>query len=151
MTTANQVADFFLFFAKEHGDFISQLKLQKLVYYADAWHMVNNEGSPLVQENFEAWVHGPVVRDLYRRFREYKWNPILGDFQKPEIAEEVESHLIDIYEAFAKFNGFELEQMTHDELPWTEARGSCAPDDSCENIINKNTMFNFYLKVAEES
>ncbi len=46
MISANQVDDFFLAFAKEHGDYISQLKLQKMVYYADAWFLVNN-GSPV--------------------------------------------------------------------------------------------------------
>lgn len=150
MISANQVADFFLAFAKEHGDYISQLKLQKMVYYADAWFLVNN-GSPLIDEDFEAWVHGPVVRSLYHRFKEYRWNPILEAVEFPELTREQEEHLTEIYDVFGKFSGFELEKMTHDEQPWIEARGACEQDEACENIISKETMRDFYTRVAEEA
>ncbi|MBB1341443.1 SocA family protein [Pseudoalteromonas sp. SR45-6] len=149
MISANQVADFFLAFAKEHGDYISQLKLQKMVYYADAWFLVNN-GKALINEDFEAWVHGPVVRSLYHRFKEYRSNPILEDVNFPELDGTHTEHLIDIYDVFGKFSGYQLEQMTHDEQPWIEARGSCAPDEACENIIDKETTLKFYTKVADE-
>lgn len=149
MISANQVADFFLAFAKEHGDYISQLKLQKMVYYADAWFLVNNK-VPLIEEDFEAWVHGPVVRSLYHRFKEYRWNPILEDVDFPDIDSELEEHLVDIYDVFGTFSGYELEQMTHDEQPWIEARGTCEPDEACETTISKDTMREFYTKVAEE-
>ncbi|MDO6708798.1 Panacea domain-containing protein [Photobacterium sp. 1_MG-2023] len=148
MITANQVADFFLAFAKEHGDFISQLKLQKMVYYADAWFLVNND-TALIEDNFEAWVHGPVVRSLYNRFKGYRWNPILDDVNSPELDANVIEHLTEIYSVFGGYSGFELEQMTHNEEPWLEARGECAPDEACENIINKETMRTFYTSVAE--
>lgn len=150
MISANQVADFFLAFAKEHGDYISQLKLQKMVYYADAWFLVNN-GSPLVSEEFEAWVHGPVVRTLYHRFKEYRWNPILEDVAFPDLDELQAEHLAEIYDEFGKYSGYELEQMTHDEQPWIEARGNCEPDEACENLINKDTMLKFYTEIAEKA
>ncbi|MEI4959193.1 MULTISPECIES: Panacea domain-containing protein [Aeromonas] len=149
MISAHKVADFFLAFAREHGDFISQLKLQKMVYYADAWFLVNNN-EPLIEEDFEAWIHGPVVRSLYQRFKEYRWNPILEDIELPELTSEQKEHLTEIYQVFGKFSGYELEQMTHNEYPWIEARGNCAPDEACEKIIKKNIMLDFYNKVAEE-
>lgn len=150
MITAHQVADFFLAFAKEHGDYLSQLKLQKMVYYADAWFLVNH-GEALIEDNFEAWVHGPVVRSLYTRFKDYRWNPILLEVSAPELASKYKEHLEEIYAVFGRFSGFELEQMTHNELPWTEARGSIAADEACENVINKETMRKFYTEMAEES
>ena len=149
MISANRVADFFLAFAKEHGDYISQLKLQKMVYYADAWFLVNF-GSPLINEDFEAWVHGPVVRALYQRFKEYRWNPILEDVDFPELTDQHKGHLTEIYDVFGKFSGYELEQMTHAEQPWIEARGNCEPDEACENLISKVTMRDYYTKLAEE-
>lgn len=150
MISANQVADFFLAFAKEHGDYISQLKLQKMVYYADAWFLVNNHEA-LINEEFEAWIHGPVVRSLYHRFKEYRWNPILEEVNFPELEDAQKEHLTEIYDVFGKFSGYELEQMTHDERPWIEARGFCSPDEPCENIISKETMLKFYTEVAEEA
>lgn len=150
MISAHQVADFFISFSREHGDYISNLKLQKMVYYADAWFLVNN-GTPLIEEDFEAWIHGPVVRSLYHRFKEYRWNPILAEVDSPQLSDEQTEHLTEIYDIFGKFSGYELEQMTHDELPWVEARGTCAPDEACENIINKEIMRDFYTKIAQEA
>ena len=76
ISTANNIADYLLFFAHEHGDQITPLKLQKLVFYADAWYMALNNDRELIPNQFEAWVHGPVVRELYNRFSDYKWRAI---------------------------------------------------------------------------
>jgi uncharacterized phage-associated protein len=46
----------------------TQLKLQKLVYYSEAWHLAYFE-RPLIPEDFEAWVHGPVVRSLWDHYK----------------------------------------------------------------------------------
>jgi len=148
MISPNAVADFFLSVAKEHGDFLSHLKLQKIVYYADAWYLVNNE-EPLINEDFEAWVHGPVVRSLYNRFKEYRWKPITEDVESPQLSDKEREHLIEIYDVFGSYRAFELEQMTHDEDPWLEARGGIAPDQPCENVINKETMRSFYTSVSD--
>lgn len=150
MISANTVADFFLSFAHEHGDYITPLKLQKLVYYADAWHLVNFDEA-LVDEDFEAWIHGPVVRSLYTRFKDYRWNPILCEVTKPQLPSEIEEHLHETYEAFGGFSGFELERMTHEEKPWIDARKGYEPDDSCGVIINKQTMRDFYTASALEA
>ena len=51
------------------GEAITQLKLQKLVYYADAWFLANFD-EPLIKEDFEAWAHGPVVpAEVVAKFR----------------------------------------------------------------------------------
>lgn len=149
--SANQVADFYIKLTQEHGDYISQLKLQKIIYYADAWYMVNHHGQSLIQEDFEAWIHGPVIRSIYQRFKSYGWQPILEAVNWPDLNDEIKEHLIEVYEVFGSFSAFDLERMTHEELPWREAREGCAPDDACENFINKNTMYEFYTKVAQES
>ena len=51
---------------------MTPLKLQKMVFYADAWFMALNDGEELIADRFEAWVHEPVARDLYIRFANYK-------------------------------------------------------------------------------
>ena len=60
----NDVVDYFLGFANETGEWITNLKLQKLVYYAQAWHLAIYS-KPLFNTDFEAWVHGNVIHDLY--------------------------------------------------------------------------------------
>ena len=70
--TPNKVADWFIHFAHEVGDPITNLKLQKLVYYAQAWYLALH-GKRLFPAEFQAWVHGPVCHSLYQRFRGYAW------------------------------------------------------------------------------
>lgn len=147
-STANGVADYLLWFANEHGDLLTPLKLQKLMFYADAWHMVLNNGDDLIAEPFEAWVHGPVHRGTYHRFSNHRWNPIPFHAEKPALATNLEVFLNEIYRVFGGFSGYELEQLTHQEAPWKAARGDLAPDASCTVPIDKTFTRNFYLEMS---
>ena len=70
-----KIADYFIGLSNETGSLITNLKLQKLVYYAQAWSLaLNNE--ELFADDFQAWVHGPVLVSLYDRYRTNKRNPI---------------------------------------------------------------------------
>lgn len=146
--SANDVANYLISFAREHGDYLTPLKLQKLVFYADAWHMVT-EGEELIPDRFEAWVHGPVVRQLYSRFSGYKWNPITGDVPETSLSETVQDFLSEIYRVFGHFTGYELEQLTHQERPWIAARGALPPDAPCSNLIDKSLTRDFYTALSE--
>lgn len=144
ITNANVVADYFINLAQRSGDLITPLKLQKLVYYADAWHIVHYDNE-LIEENFEAWVHGPVVRSLYKRFEKYQWNPITEEVKLPsELALSTSKYLHELFSYFNKYTAYELEQMTHLEEPWLEARRGVPIDEACTNKINKATMKSFY-------
>ncbi|MFM6174756.1 MAG: Panacea domain-containing protein [Sphaerospermopsis kisseleviana] len=75
LLTCFEVAKYFIRLAHETGSFISNLKLQKLVYYAQAWHLALFE-QPLFNEDFEAWIHGPVVPELYHYYKKFGWRNI---------------------------------------------------------------------------
>lgn len=150
-STANGVADYLLWFANEHGDLLTPLKLQKLMFYADAWHMVLHEGEELVPGAFEAWVHGPVHRATYNRFSAYRWNPIPCETQKPQLPEKVTTFLDSVYGVFGGFSGYELEQLTHQETPWKAARGDLAPDSSCTALIDKELTRKFYTEMSNSA
>lgn len=147
-TTANDVADFLLYFAHDHGDTLTNLKLQKLAYYAQAWFLaLNNE--ELFNDEFEAWVHGPVCVTLYHRFKRARWNPITENPEKPNLDEDICNHLQEVFSVFGKYSAFDLEQMTHSEDPWIHARGHLALDEASRSIIPKESMLQFYSAVAE--
>jgi uncharacterized phage-associated protein len=76
MVSPFEVANYFIWLANETGSFLSNLKLQKLVYYAQAWHLALEE-SPLFEEDFEAWIHGPVLPTLYQKYESFSWKPII--------------------------------------------------------------------------
>ena len=141
--TVNQVADYFINQAHEVGDPISHLKLQKLVYYAQAWYLALY-GEALVDERFEAWVHGPVSPTLYQRFKGNSWSPIEADVGAPDLPPEVREHLAEIFEAYGGFSALDLERLTHAEEPWIAARGDLEPTAPSTNPISEDLMRRFY-------
>jgi len=142
------VADYFIWLANETGSFVSNLKLQKLVYYAQAWHLALY-GTPLFQEDFQAWVHGPVIPALYQKYRNFGWQPILED-ANPELPKEVQDFLNEVAEEYFACDAYELEQMTHIEAPWNRARGDLQTDAPSNAVINKEWMKEYYASRAEE-
>ncbi|HLP89286.1 MAG TPA: type II toxin-antitoxin system antitoxin SocA domain-containing protein [Nostocaceae cyanobacterium] len=149
ITTANQIADYFIWLANESGSFVSNLKLQKLVYYAQAWYLALYDGQPLFDEDFEAWIHGPVIPALYQEYKSFSWKPILKEVEKPKFTQEVNDFLEELTEVYFGYDGFELEKMTHREDPWINARGDIPADEPSNAIIPKEAMREYYQERAE--
>ena len=149
VTTANHVADYFLAFCHEHGDVLTNLKLQKVVYYAQAWHIALKT-KPLFDDRIEAWVHGPVVPALYRRFKRFGWEPITLQPRVPAFTNGTEKHLVEVFSAYGQFSAWDLERMTHDEAPWRNARRGLQADDEGHSEITLADMRDFYGKRAQQ-
>jgi uncharacterized phage-associated protein len=120
MIHAKDVANYFLLLEdEEEGDGISNLKLQKLVYYAQGFFLaIFNR--PLFPENIEAWTHGPVVPSLYHAYKEYGscTIPIDEEFDPNTLNKDVQELIEEIYEVFGQFSAWKLRNMTHEEPPW---------------------------------
>lgn len=106
------------YFYCRNNDF-SEIQIQKLTYYAYAWNLaLYNE--KLFEEKPQAWIHGPVFRTLYDAMR-------YSDFYNTNILDmNIDSKTLKIldmiYNLYGKYSGNELEQMTHSESPWKNAR-----------------------------
>lgn len=136
---------------------VSPKKLQKLVYYVEAWHLAYFKKS-LINEDFEAWVHGPVVPELYRDLKQFGYNDIkIIDDELDAAKERIikiagENNLTDdqveliysVLNRYGSLNSFELEMLTHNEHPWIEARKGFPPHERCKNVISKDKMKEFY-------
>ena len=119
-------------------------KLQKLCYYAQAWYLALN-GRELLDTEFEAWVHGPVSPRLYVRYKD--WGGLVipqMPYDSSGICEEIKSFLRIIYNMYKNYSGNDLEQLTHQEEPWQEAREGFAPTETCRVRISNDTMRRFY-------
>lgn len=123
----------------------STLKLQKLIYYCQVYYIQKTEGNFLFYEDFEAWVNGPVVRELYQHHRgklqvDYREIPgnenVLDVFKKSCIREVLETK--------GKMHPFDLVELTHQEKPWIEARRGCTRNQNSCNVITKETLLNYY-------
>lgn len=147
VASTNAVADYFIRFAHDVGDPITNLKLQKLLYFAQAWYLALH-GERLIPADFQAWVHGPVCYPLYQRLRRYQWNPISESVQAPDLPPEVESHLREIMEVYGGYSAWDLERLTHSEQPWQNARGGLPADEPSSAIIADDDMRRFYAARA---
>jgi len=123
MINCFDVAAYFLSLAEEDaGDLISNLKLQKLVYYAQGFHLAVFD-KPLFPEDIQAWEHGPVVPELYHHYKHHGAGPIpppeVFDFS---ILNKDNRELLDeVYSVLGQFSAWKLRNMTHEEPPWREA------------------------------
>lgn len=117
------VANWFVAFASANDADLSNLKLQKLLYYAQGYHLAIND-KPLFDDPIQAWAHGPVVREVYHRFKIFGSSDIdLGDaepFDWNEIDEETTQFLLEIWETFGGIAAWKLRNMTHQEAPWKD-------------------------------
>lgn len=132
---------------------VTNKKLQKLVYYAYAWYIVeNNENANITNVLFhdrpEAWVHGPVFPTLYDRYKENGRNEIATPDEILEIDKEISEFLDEILAVFGPFDGDQLELMTHNELPWQKARGSAESDEISTNLIDLQYIYIYYTSLS---
>lgn len=147
MLTVQDVAKWFL--GKES---ITHKKLQKLCYYGQAWSCALYNGRPLFNAEIQAWVHGPVIPELYVKYVDYKWLPIeqLHD-ETISLCEEEEDVLNAVYDTYGPLTGDQLERLTHSELPWKEARGDLEPWVTSRTPIDLSTMERFYKDYYEKT
>ncbi|MBF4344554.1 DUF4065 domain-containing protein, partial [Vibrio anguillarum] len=121
--SVNDVCDYVIDKVTDSGESLSNLKLQKLVYYVQAWYLAF-ENSSLCDEKFEAWVHGPVSRALFNRFASDKSlysdiyrSDMRDGFTPANLSAEARAHIDRVLSVYAKFSGQQLEDMTHKEDP----------------------------------
>lgn len=146
--TAKQVAEWFLAYNRnrmeeEDADDISNLKLQKLLYYAQGCYLALTD-KPLFNDKILAWAHGPVVNSVYQEYKRYQSSgiPYDGYYVSP-FDEETESILEEVYAVFGKYSAWGLRNMTHREDPWKETPRDC---EISQNKIKEYFLQNYVQK-----
>src|SRR5690554_6537663 len=149
----HDLCDYIIVKVNAGGEVLDNLKLQKLMYYCQAWYAAFNDGNKLVDSDFQAWVHGPVSREIFDRFKDSKTlyssveeGDVRKDFDFNSLSERDQLHIDIVIHVYVKFSGAELEQMTHMEDPWLEARKGYTPAQRCEVPISVKTMGDYYRK-----
>jgi len=124
---------------------VSAMKLHKLAYYCQAWHMVWRERE-LFPENFEAWANGPVVRTLYglhrKQFLVHPDTFPTGDSGR--VSPDEKAVIDKVLEFYGDKTAQWLSNLTHQETPWLEARKGVEVGASSENVIDKGSIHEYY-------
>ena len=146
MASAHDVAAYIL----ESRSPLTAMKLQKLLYYSHAWHLVWDE-EPLFPEPIEAWANGPVVPAVYEqhrgRFRLESW-----PCGNPANLLPNERETVDIVlEVYGDLGAHELSNMTHREPPWRDARAGLRPGQRSHARIEDSAIFEYYDSLYEEA
>ena len=144
---AIDVGDYLVCFGRDVGDPLTNLKLQKLLYYAQGWFIAQNK-RVLFGQTLRAWVRGPVVYEVWNKYRSYRWRPIAGNIRKPRLPPESEAHLAFVINQYWNYSAYQLEKMTHEESPWINARRGISKDTPSSAPISIMDMHDHFSKLA---
>jgi len=123
MLTCHDVANYFLVLVdREAGDLITQLKLQKLIYFAQGANLALFE-KPLFEEPIEAWEHGPVVRELRKSFGQFRSDviPIPGEIEFDIYSTQQKELIYKVYKKYGEHTAAYLRNLTHGHPTWIDA------------------------------
>ena len=139
MASAHDVAAYIL---KRQGE-MSSMKLQKLVYYSQAWHLVWDE-EPLFPERIEAWANGPVCRDLYEDHRGLFSVERWPAGRIGNLTEKQKASIDAVLGAYGNRPGAWLSELSHMEPPWLDAREGLPPGARGSQEITSAAMAEYY-------
>ena len=120
------------------------LKLQKLLYFTQGISFCMND-EEFFEEQFEAWVHGPVIPSVYHQYKHHGYNPIKIKYSLQEISEQKMRVLKYVRETYGKFDGKYLEEITHRQTPWLYARQGLDPDERDDKNMPKEIISEYFI------
>lgn len=129
---------------------VTTMKLQKLLYYCQGWHLAW-EAEKLYDAEIQAWANGPVVREIYDLHRgRYTVEPPWPDQGDPTALCEDESTTVDaVLEAYGDWTPEQLSQTTHRESPWCEAREGLPATARSIRTIDTDVMQDYFIGLLE--
>jgi uncharacterized phage-associated protein len=150
MHSVFEVADFFVDLAiKGAGDLISPLKINKLLYYAQG-NFLAKYNAPLFPEKIQAWQYGPVIPEIYHKYKVLGRQPIEivdEDYNASIFTPEETTFLLDIAREYGKYSAETLVTKTHSEDPWKSAfngsQNTIISDASMQEYFRKHPVKNF--------
>ncbi|MGL5068826.1 MAG: type II toxin-antitoxin system antitoxin SocA domain-containing protein [Sarcina sp.] len=144
----NEVAQYLLFECED----ITHLALQKMLYYVQGFSYVFTNKF-IFKEDCEAWLHGPVFKDIYLKYKEYRFDPIKATSLTNNIELEVsEKAIIDsVIKNLGCYSGKILESFTHEEKPWRESRKGIPVTMYSNKIIEKDLIKEYFISIKEKN
>jgi uncharacterized phage-associated protein len=124
---------------------VTTRKLQKLVYYTQAWHLVF-ENNRMFNSRIEAWVQGPAVPHLHHQHKR-SYDVSRWETGNPGRLSQTEVKTVDwVVRQYGEFSAEALSRMTQLELPWVAARGGRGDDEPSNDEIDLRHMASYYAR-----
>jgi uncharacterized phage-associated protein len=160
MASCFDIAHYFLTLEKKEDEpSITPLKLQKLIYYAQGFHVAIFD-KPLFNEEIYAWKHGPIVDEIYHHYKKYRDEiiPSPEDEMSVVFSKEIKNLLDAVYQQYGQYSAWKLSHLTHVESPWkkySDCLGSVIPVDEIaayfrlkrQNIMDRDVKIHFYASI----
>ncbi len=151
---SKNIAKYLVFKFYFYGDSITNLRIQKLIYYVYVWYLVLKRKKAF-KERFQAWPIGPVLPSIYRDLKSYTAGPINPNYSSIENEKNLEElkrnlgkdllEIIDkVFEEYGRMSAFDLVNLTHSELPWRSARKGLEITEKSSNEIKDSDILSFY-------
>jgi uncharacterized phage-associated protein len=130
---------------------ITPLALQKALYYVQGLYYAFMD-TFLFEDDCEAWVHGPVYRDIYNRYSSYRFDPIEGEkeFDVSVFTDEEKAIIDSVVQYFCCYSGKILGCFTHSEIPWLRTRGNLPSEAHSNRIISKEMIAEYFAAVKQK-
>lgn len=116
---------------------ITNLKLQKVLYFAQAYYLAKF-GKPLFAGNIEAWGLGPVVPEIYHKYKSFGSKPIINEKDESTVSENDKAIIQNVWDTFGGYSAKRLVDIAHAHTPWKDA--STAPN----NVISHKALKEYY-------
>lgn len=126
------------------------LRLQKLLYYVQGWTIAWT-GQPAFDETLRAWIHGPVVPEVWREFHDERKTIRPNEARDPEnLSPDLKRVIRSVWEGYKRYSSQELRQMTHDEPPWSVTRGDLPEDTPSDAEIPLDLVSSYFIEEAQK-
>lgn len=149
--SANSKIDLVIQYLLNQCEDITPLSLQKAIYYIQGFYYAFYE-TFLFKEDCQAWVHGPVYRDIYFRYKDYRFNPIekTDSFDVSIFSYNEKAVCDSVINNICCYSGKVLERFTHSEDPWIITRGELPISIGSDRIIEKEIIGSYFKSVKEK-
>lgn len=146
MLNCQDIANYFLSLINEDdGDTISNMQLQKLVYFAQGFHLALYNNT-LFNEPIEAWTYGPVVPILYHSYKDCTGNaiPKPTEVNLDVYTDEVRELLNEIHSVYGQYSAWKLSEITHQHPTWKNHY------NNSDKIINTQELQDFFKTLIRD-
>ena len=155
-------ADHLICLAHFQNRFLSPAKIQQLLYFSQGWYLGFFGGRTLFENNFQAWVHGPVNPEIHHRFSGL-YSPLLTaldldalffrSFTKYRVylCENDLRHIEQVYRSYVDYSSYQMEHAFKQHAPWKANRAGFGADEKGWKVISKDQMQSFFRDSSSDS